>query len=383
MNGNRETGCSSKEIRPYFHYYRDPLSGTWTDSMLPTDRVVGSRPSIGFDSDNNVYAAYLTRANGNDILRVASAEKLAAGGYAPWEVIWEDFRDWLGTPLLDQERLLNDNILSIFLQENTTSDFLTGTDLHVLEYRIDDLEVPGELTVTIADASVSEADGVGATTATVSRNTDTTDPLTVTLLSDDTTEAMVLGTITIPAGQTTSAPFNIDAIDDLIVDGTQTVTITASATGHADGTDTLDVTDDNVASLTVTIAASSVSEADGAGATTATVSRNTDTTNPLTVTLVSDDTTEATVLGTITIPAGQSTSAPFNIDAIDDLIVDGTQTVTVTASATGHADGTDTLDVTDDTNQAPVLAAIGNQSVAEDSELTFTASATDPRHTGQ
>ena len=238
-------GLFFKGDSAYFHYYRDPVSGTWTDSMLPTDRVVGSRPSIGFDIENNVYAAYLTRAGGNDILRIASAEKLAAGGYAPWEVIWEDSRDWLGTPLLDQERLLSDNVLSIFLQENTTSDSLIGTNLHVLEYSIDGLEVPGELTVTIADASVSEADGVGATTATVSRNTDTTDPLSVTLVSDDTTEATVLGTITIPAGQTTSAPFNIDAIDDAFVDGTQTVTVTASAAAHADGTDSVDVTDND------------------------------------------------------------------------------------------------------------------------------------------
>lgn len=129
-------GLFFKGDSAYFHYYRDPLTGDWVASMLPTDRVVGSRPSLGFDSENNLYAAYLTRADGNDILRIASAEELADGSYAPWETVWEDFRDWAGTPLLDQTRLLEDNVLSIFLQEDTDSSFRTGTNLHVLEYSI-------------------------------------------------------------------------------------------------------------------------------------------------------------------------------------------------------------------------------------------------------
>ncbi|MFT5130824.1 MAG: subtilisin-like proprotein convertase family protein, partial [Rhodothermales bacterium] len=91
------------------------------------------------------------------------------------------------------------------------------------------------LILTIAASSISEAAGPAATTATVSRNSDTTNALTVTLSSSDTGEAGVTATVTIPAGQSSSAPFDIDAIDDLLIDGTQTVTITATATAHADG----------------------------------------------------------------------------------------------------------------------------------------------------
>ena len=58
--------------------------------------------------------------------------------------------------------------------------------------------------------------GAGATTATVSRNTDTANALVVNLLSDDTTEATVVGSVTIAAGQTTSPAFDIDAVDDAI-----------------------------------------------------------------------------------------------------------------------------------------------------------------------
>ena len=61
-----------------------------------------------------------------------------------------------------------------------------------------------ELTVTIAADSISEAAGAAATTATVSRNTDTTNALVVNLASSDTTEAAVPTTVTIPAGQSIS-----------------------------------------------------------------------------------------------------------------------------------------------------------------------------------
>ncbi|MEQ9410077.1 MAG: hypothetical protein RIK87_20240, partial [Fuerstiella sp.] len=110
------------------------------------------------------------------------------------------------------------------------------------------------LTVDIAADAVSEGAGAEATTATVTRSSDTGTALTVTLASSDTSEAAVPTTVVIPAGQA-SVSFNVAAIDDAIVDGTQTVTVTATAAAHDDGTDTVDVTDNDVAGLTVVIAA--------------------------------------------------------------------------------------------------------------------------------
>lgn len=220
------------------------------------------------------------------------------------------------------------------------------------------------LTVAIASESISEGGGAEATTATVSRNSDTTAALQVTLASDDLSEATVPLTVTIAAGQTTSAPFNIGAVEDLIVDGTQTVTITATASGHTDGTGSLQVTDNDTAALSVVIAAASISEGDGPAATTAIVSRNTPTTNELTVQLSSSDTTETNSAAAVVIPAGQTSSLPFNIDAIDDDLMDGTQTVTFTASAAGHAPGNDTVDVTDD-DVATLTLVISAVSISE------------------
>ncbi len=58
-------------------------------------------------------------------------------------------------------------------------------------------------------------------TGTVTRsNTDITSPVTVTLVSNDTTEANVPSEVTILAGQT-SASFTVTAVDDNLLDGTQ------------------------------------------------------------------------------------------------------------------------------------------------------------------
>ncbi|BDA67068.1 hypothetical protein CAL7716_012340 [Calothrix sp. PCC 7716] len=105
------------------------------------------------------------------------------------------------------------------------------------------------LTLSITPNSFSEAAGASAATGTVTRAGSTTSPLTVTLLSSDTTEANVPTTVTILAGQT-SANFAVDAVDDAIVDGSQNVTITASASGFSDGAASVTVTDNETAPTT-------------------------------------------------------------------------------------------------------------------------------------
>ncbi len=137
---------------------------------------------------------------------------------------------------------------------------------------ITDDDVP-TLTLTISPPSISE--NGGSATVTASRNTDTTNPLTVNLSSDDTTEATVPATLVIPAGAF-SAAATLTAIDDPIVDGTQTVAVSASATGFTGSSDSVEVTDDDVPTLTLTITPTSISETGGSS--TIAVSRNTDTT---------------------------------------------------------------------------------------------------------
>jgi hypothetical protein len=103
-------------------------------------------------------------------------------------------------------------------------------------------DLGNELTLTISADEVAE--GSSAVNATVTRSEVTDQPLTVTLSSDDTSEATVPGTVTIQANDA-SADFDVTIVDDTEVDGTQTVTVTASATGAYSDTDTLDVLDND------------------------------------------------------------------------------------------------------------------------------------------
>ena len=103
------------------------------------------------------------------------------------------------------------------------------------------LDIP-KLGVTLTPTSMSENGGTSV--GTVTRNGIPTDPLTVTLVSGDTTEATVPASVVIPAGQF-SATFPITAVDDAIVDRTQTVNITASASGFANSVASIDVLDDD------------------------------------------------------------------------------------------------------------------------------------------
>jgi len=86
------------------------------------------------------------------------------------------------------------------------------------------------LTLSITPGGFIETAGPSAATGTITRTGATTNPLTVSLLSSDPSEATVPATVTILAGQA-SAAFPIAAADDAAADGTQRVRITAWADG--------------------------------------------------------------------------------------------------------------------------------------------------------
>ena len=187
--------------------------------------------------------------------------------------------------------------------------------------------------------------GAAATIGTVTRS-DPRGNLTVSLTSDDTSEATVPASITLNDGESTGS-FPVNAIDDNQVDGAQSVTITASAEGYEGGNGTLSVTDNDVPLLlSLSFSDDSFSETYGAAATIGTVTR-TDSRGDLAITLESSDTSEATVPESITLNDGEST-ASFPVNAIDDNQVDGDQTATISANAEGYASVSVNLAVTDD-----------------------------------
>ncbi len=227
------------------------------------------------------------------------------------------------------------------------------------------------LTLSISLTTISEKDGTATGTVTRS-NTDIASPVTVTLVSNDTTEANVPSEVTILAGQT-SVSFTVTAVDDNLLDGTQAVQISVSAAGYIGNSQSLNVQD--FEQLQLSLDRSAISEKSGAAI--GTITRpNTDISLPLTVNLLSDDTTEATVPATVTIPANQS-SATFAVLGVDDNLLDGTQRLLLTASAAGYASASSNMDVTDSESLNVSLDKTSTSEKGGTANLTVTRSNTD------
>ncbi|MFO1001132.1 MAG: Calx-beta domain-containing protein [Planctomycetaceae bacterium] len=194
-----------------------------------------------------------------------------------------------------------------------------------------------QLSLTVSTASISEGAGVNAATATVSRNSETSQPLTVTLLVNDGSEASVPVSVVIPAGAS-SVSFDIAAIDDLIVDGTQTVTISAAAAGHVGATGSLSVTDDDVAGFTIIGGGVLVVDETGSTQTFGVVLNAAPVTNVV-ITVTSGDLTEAAVApATLTFtPANWNVTQLVTLSGVDDFVDDEAQFSTITVSVEAAA----------------------------------------------
>jgi len=103
---------------------------------------------------------------------------------------------------------------------------------------------PSALNLTVASTvvTINESGAVASTTLTVTRNGDTSFPLTVTLTSSDTTELTVPASVIIPAGST-SVTVQASAVADSVIDGRQTARVTGSAGGYTVGNLSINVND--------------------------------------------------------------------------------------------------------------------------------------------
>ena len=222
--------------------------------------------------------------------------------------------------------------------------------------------VPVGLTLSLASQTVLKNAGAAATTATVTRGGDTSQPLSVAIADSNTNDTSVPTAVTIPAGRN-SATFPVGTIDDGLVDGNQTVTLTASASGYASGSNTLNVQETDLATLTLTISSLTFSENAGSNAATATLTRNAGLSSPLVIALTSNNTNKLTVPPTVTIPAGQ-TSLTFPLTAVNDQHIDGPTSVKVSASSTGFVGASESVTVTD-ANCPTLSLSLADQTVSE------------------
>ncbi|HYT60145.1 MAG TPA: CARDB domain-containing protein, partial [Haliangiales bacterium] len=201
---------------------------------------------------------------------------------------------------------------------NTVVETLTATD--------DDAP---RLLLQAAGTSVAETDGNAATMGFITRNTDTNNPLVVTLFSDSTNKLTVPPSVTIPAGQR-SVSFNINAVNNNVIEGTRPVRIAASAPGYDTVSLSINVVDDDPPALALSIADALISEGSPSPATIATVTRTPVTARALAVSIGSSNPGAVELPSGVSIPANQA-SATFNINTRDDLLVNGTRTVIISA----------------------------------------------------
>jgi hypothetical protein len=133
----------STKFTAYYHYIRDPSTGKWSQRRIPVDAYpVGSRSKICYDAAGNLYAAFISYPAGTDAtpgytsgkLVIATASK--ASQYTDWEVVYSNPASFNGEPLIDQARLLSDNVLSVYIQEHSTTTAVVGTPLHVFEFTV-------------------------------------------------------------------------------------------------------------------------------------------------------------------------------------------------------------------------------------------------------
>ena len=158
---------------------------TNTGAILSSQRIVGVNPSISaidFDPVSGNLFAYNPTPMELLEIEVSTGNVLSTTDLSAFFGLG-NARGMAFNTTGDRLFISNDDDQIVVLGTNA-SIFIPGTDTVV----VTDDEAAG-LTVTITAAAISE--NGGTTAATVSRNTDTTNPLTVTLVSNDTGEATV------------------------------------------------------------------------------------------------------------------------------------------------------------------------------------------------
>ena len=189
----------------------------------------------------------------------------------------------------------------------------------------------------------------------MTRDSNLTEAITVTLTSSDLASTTVPTSVLIPAG-TASATFAVSAVDDLIADGNSKSLINASAIGFTSGSGEINVIDNEVPTLVIEFEQSSLLESDSL---IGTVTRNTPTTNALDVSLSSSNSARISVPATVRIPAG-ATSATFTANGVNNAIVDASQLITISASGVGQGSTQLTILDDDDTDGDTIANNVDN-----------------------
>ena len=113
----------------FFHYFRDPSTGTWTRRRLPVTHPVGSRPDVETLPNGDIYTVF--RSEGRLIVAAATS----AANYTDWTILTTHGANFGSEPRLDHTRMRKSGVLSVFLSEGApTPSQPTGVPLHVIDF---------------------------------------------------------------------------------------------------------------------------------------------------------------------------------------------------------------------------------------------------------
>ena len=270
-----------------------------------------------------------------------------------------------------------DTLIHFKIEPNSASNTYDPVEADLI---IEDDELP-TLTVTASKTELTE--GTDKTfKLTVKTERAPSEPLTVTLTSENTRRFTTFPTtITIPAGETT-AQMEVTVVDDELANGTLSNKFTASAPKHNKGEILVLLNDDDLPVLELSITPTQVQESDGPISVSGTLKRLSNKDKKVTVKLT-DDANGGLYFGnrTIELPKGTE-EVNFNFGPVDNQDVDGDRTYTITAavwlsscscSAVGEAAGhvTARLTVLDNDGKALRLTS-ANGTVKEGAKTTLT-----------
>ena len=212
---------------------------------------------------------------------------------------------------------------------------------------------------------------------TVTRETVTSQPLTVTLASSSPSQLSTPVSVTIPASAP-SAVFNVSAVDDTLVEGPRGYLLTASAGGFVPATVVFTVLNNDTPALTLTLDHGTVTEG---GFVTATLTASSAGAGATAVWISNSTPSRVSAPATVTLNPGQ-TSATFPVSAVDNGLIDGNANVTLTAFVTETQTGTPlppgaSASLTVQDNDSPALTLrIAKDAVAEGLSPATTATVT-------
>jgi Subtilase family/Calx-beta domain/SdrD B-like domain/PA14 domain/CARDB/FG-GAP-like repeat len=215
------------------------LSVTLNQSAIAENAGVGAvTGTVTRDIVSNAPLVVALASSNTTAVTVAQQVTIAAGQASANFAI-----DAVNNNILDGTR----NVIITATPLNVDSNLLLTAGAGSGNLQVTDDESP-TLTLTVDREIVAET---GTAIGTLTRNTDTSTALVVTIASSNTAAVTIPTTVTIPIGQT-AVNFNVNGVDDGVPNGNKPITLTALANGFTSSSKAITISDISVPDLVIT-----------------------------------------------------------------------------------------------------------------------------------